>query len=260
MKILLDAGAKVKNDQFGCGNTMEAAIAAGFMKAIRLLVEHEAALQRPDGQLWTKGPQKFAVEHNHLEALQYLVAVEGRVDVLALSAACRGGKVDLVAYLLLAIRETTPNPLERDCCPLYFASLHGHTDISRRLIEHGTNVNQVFGYGTPLSAAATHRHMEIIRLLLDNGADPNQQYRVNKPFGNTATYHSSTHRCRARPYGPPSAPKLTSGTVRVAAGRREHGSTSSCGSKSSGSVTTTGSLSANIFLTPSLPFPLSRKR
>ena len=51
------------------------------------------------------------------------------------------------------------------------ASLGGHTDIAKMLVENGANVNAIsFDKKTALGIAKEKRHAEIVKLLEDAGA------------------------------------------------------------------------------------------
>ena len=55
--------------------------------------------------------------------------------------------------------------------PLHDASLYGHFDVVRMLLEHGADPNRpIIGGDTPLSAAAYTGQAEVARLLLQKGA------------------------------------------------------------------------------------------
>jgi uncharacterized protein len=55
-----------------------------------------------------------------------------------------------------------------DESPLMMAALKGHTQLARKLVAKGADVNKT-GW-TPLHYAATHGHLEIMSLLLENHA------------------------------------------------------------------------------------------
>lgn len=85
--------------------------------------------------------------------------------------------------LFLAVQEPSPKVAEvlirwpktnvefrtaKDESALMLASLRGHTDLVKKLIERGADVNKT-GW-TPLHYAATSGHVEIINLLLEHHA------------------------------------------------------------------------------------------
>ena len=55
--------------------------------------------------------------------------------------------------------------------PLRAASIKGHIDVVRVLLDHGANVNTIDKRNTPLRSAYVGGHLEIMRLLLEHGAD-----------------------------------------------------------------------------------------
>ena len=58
---------------------------------------------------------------------------------------------------------------------LHYATLFNRTDVIKRLVDEGADVNRQTRYGneTPLHFAARKNNTEAVRLLLDNGADIN---------------------------------------------------------------------------------------
>ena len=79
----------------------------------------------------------------------------------------------------------------KDESPLMLASLKGHTDLVKKLIERGGDVNKT-GW-TPLHYAATNAHLAIMNLLLENHAyidaeSPNKTtpLMMAAQYGNTA--------------------------------------------------------------------------
>ena len=53
---------------------------------------------------------------------------------------------------------------------LLYASIHGHIDSARILIEAGADVNVRMGRTTALGFALEHEHADLVRLLLHSGA------------------------------------------------------------------------------------------
>ena len=79
--------------------------------------------------------------------------------------------------------------------PLHGAAIHGHTEISRALIELGADVNADFG-AKPLHWAAMNGHTEIARALIElGGADVNADNFGSTPLHEAARYgHTETVR------------------------------------------------------------------
>ena len=46
------------------------------------------------------------------------------------------------------------------------ASVGGHTEIAKFLLEMGANVNHSIKYSCPLEAAAYHGHLDMVKLLI----------------------------------------------------------------------------------------------
>ena len=65
---------------------------------------------------------------------------------------------------------------------LHSATLLNRTDVIKRLVDEGADVNRQTRYGqnTPLHMAADYNQTEAVRLLLDNGADINLENNDNK--------------------------------------------------------------------------------
>ena len=62
------------------------------------------------------------------------------------------------------------------------ATLFNRTDVIKRLVDEGADVNRQTRYGkdTPLHYAARKNNTEAVRLLLDNGADIHLKNNENK--------------------------------------------------------------------------------
>ena len=51
------------------------------------------------------------------------------------------------------------------------AASHGHTEVVKRLLDRGADINAKYDYGqTALFRAADNGHIEVVKLLLDRGA------------------------------------------------------------------------------------------
>ena len=65
---------------------------------------------------------------------------------------------------------------------LHYATLFDRTDVIKRLVDEGADVNRQDRWykDTPLHLAARDNYTEAVRLLLDNGADINLKNNDNK--------------------------------------------------------------------------------
>mmetsp|Transcript_1183 Transcript_1183/g.1523 ORF Transcript_1183/g.1523 Transcript_1183/m.1523 type:complete len:249 (+) Transcript_1183:180-926(+) len=129
---------------------------------------------------------------------------------------CQEGNLKDVRKLIEQTREEIEHRTEDDNTPLICASMRGHYNVVKYLLQHGAEIDAVnkhgssalyqaasFGHqhvvsllllygaqlelaskigGTPLNAAVSAGHEAIVQLLLYNGANPDS---VNK-FGNSA--------------------------------------------------------------------------
>lgn len=80
--------------------------------------------------------------------------------------------------------------------PLHIAAMHGQTNVVRRLIALGANVNlRAHSAGavgtTPLALAVTYGHFEVVKLLLEAGADPKDPDSLKR--GDTLPLHRAAH-------------------------------------------------------------------
>ena len=75
-----------------------------------------------------------------------------------------------------------------DVTPLHLASLYGHVEVARMLVEHGADVAAQTEHGvTPLHAASAMGQVEVARMLVERGADVATQ---NK-YGETSLHAAS---------------------------------------------------------------------
>ena len=92
-----------------------------------------------------------------------------------------GGDVITVDRLL---REGMPVHVSDavDWTALHHATWLNRTDVIKRLVDEGADVNRQTQYGheTPLELAARDNYTEAVQLLLDNGADINLKNNDNK--------------------------------------------------------------------------------
>lgn len=115
-----------------------------------------------------------------------------------------------VPGLLIAVREPALNAAEalvawpktnvevrtpQDESPLMLAALKGHTELARKLLARGADVNKT-GW-TPLHYAATYGHLDIIKLLIEQHA-----------YIDAESPNKTTPLMMAAHYGTPAAVKL----------------------------------------------------
>ena len=147
-RLLLERGAEM---------TIRAAVAMGDTPRVRELVNADPALLRqigPSGGLLT-----LAVNHGQVEMVRTLLDLGADVDE---------------RILLEELEEPTPSW----GMPLWYASLAGHFEITKLLLDRGADPNaNVYASGWPLRNAWNHEDDSTKRLLLERGAKP-QPYMI----------------------------------------------------------------------------------
>ncbi len=152
-----------------------------------LLIEHGAKLTLFE-----------AASVGHLETVKSILAADpDLVSAYAadgfypLGLAAFFGHDDVVTFLLQQgadIQQSANNPQRVNA--LHAATANRHLAISRRLLEHGIDVNAVQQAGfTPLHAAAQNGQKEMVNLLLEYGANVDAQ----ADDGQTALDIARTH-------------------------------------------------------------------
>ena len=82
---------------------------------------------------------------------------------------------DVITFLVVECSQNV-NMLGDNGTALHEASIRGHLEFARMLIEHGADVNaQDYRKSTPLHLASMRVHVELAQMLLERGADVNAQ-------------------------------------------------------------------------------------
>ena len=147
----------------------------GHAEIARVLLEHGADMEIPDGEYWR--PLERAVENGHVEVVQ--VFLEHGADVntrnvtsaTALHAACAFGHPSIARVLL----EHGADANAKEChgeTPLHWATDEGIVPI---LLKYGADPNAKDSYNwTPLDTAIFSRQAKVARVLRENDAVANE--------------------------------------------------------------------------------------
>ncbi len=164
VKVLLRRGASVTTEA-GYGSALGEAITHGHSNVVRLLVENGAR---------NFGYSLFnAIEGRHLEVFQELTragipfaSFRSRQGDSLLESAIERKRDEIVRFLIGT--GLKPN----DGGPLVESAGRGNVELSRLLIKHGANPNQVNRMRRyPLGMACSRGHKQIAEMLLNHGAD-----------------------------------------------------------------------------------------
>ena len=106
-----------------------------------------------------------------------------------LMIACYKGNLEIAKVLIKADRSTVNQTDIDGKSALILASLYGHTEIVRLLLENGSNPNMMDNDGrSSLMAASQNGYTESVHLLLEAGADPNLVYKSGQSALTSASY------------------------------------------------------------------------
>ena len=123
-----------------------------------------------------------AVEDGDIENIRILLDAGANPNILdiygstALMIASLRGHIEIVRLLLERGAQTDWKDNNDGYTALMIASIYSNTEMVRLLLKHGTEVNLQSHYGnTALILASRGGDMNIVRLLLKHGANPNIQ-------------------------------------------------------------------------------------
>ena len=112
------------------------------------------------------------VKDNNIEKVKEFVAVGLDVRMInkSLTIASLFGHIELVRLMLEHGADV--NTLDfNDDTPLSFATMYGYVDVVRLLLEYNPDINKNRSLLVdPLRYSCYHRHVEIVKLLVDHGA------------------------------------------------------------------------------------------
>lgn len=164
-----------EDSEFPEGTTLlHLAVQAGNADVVKLLVESGAELNKRNSE--GRAPLHDAIECCFGEATELLVESGAEVDI---SAAAILGATELVSELLSENQELA-NDRSTNLSPLGWAAFGDQPETAELLIKAGARMDD----GELLCAAAVG-HVDVTRILLAHGADPNQ---IDERAGGTALH------------------------------------------------------------------------
>ncbi|KAF3158492.1 hypothetical protein TWF788_004724 [Orbilia oligospora] len=180
VKLLLEEfGANANATGAEYGNALTAAAFDGTVDIVRMLLDHNADVNSPNG--WAL---QTAAEQGHLDVVELLVERGANVNACldegkfglgtALQGACEAGQDDVVAFLLK--HGADPNVgAGPETCPIIAACRRGEADILKLLIDAGATIDRFGGpdMSSPLINAAGSLYKDSVERLLNAGADIN---------------------------------------------------------------------------------------
>lgn len=153
------------------------AISRNRENIVKLLVDSGANVNECDGNLNT--PLHYAACLDNLQLAKFLFEQGATLNVLnklgwtPLDFAANRGYKDFSAFLLASSLKAQCD-LATDTA-FYKATLEGHHEIVKILLDHGTSINAKFSRTnhTALHAAVRSERYEVVKLLLERGIDAN---------------------------------------------------------------------------------------
>ncbi len=157
-------------------NLYEAAALGRAARLKTILGQSRFKVNEPNAEGFT--PLGLAAFFGHADAVKVILdhgaalnaADRSRFANTALDAAVAANHTDVVRILLVAGAEVNVRD-SADYTPLHKAAQHGNVEVVRLLLEHGADAAAVRkGGGTPLAEAEAKGHAEVARLLRSRGA------------------------------------------------------------------------------------------
>ncbi len=186
VKLLMDRGADARAQaKSGFTALIIASAYTGTSESVRLLLEHGAEVNPPQGVQYNASPLIMAGMAGDRENIRQLLAhgadANRRMDIIGmfptspLIGALDFGDASVVHELVKGganVREEDPDKMT----PLHWAVVTHHAGVVKQLIADGADVNAVDRFGfTPLMYAATldFGDADTLNVLLQAGANPN---------------------------------------------------------------------------------------
>ena len=173
---LIKAGAKV-NEFDKHGTALTRSIQNGHFKIFNILINSGAKVDEPSDLMCAAGD-------GHLEIFKTLIDQKADVHKVnsdgatALTIAADGGQLEIVKILI--DQKADVDKVDKNGTALMLATLKGHTDIVKYLLEEGAQVNLTNEWGnTALSYAIIadkKDNVEVVKLLLEKGAWPDSPH------------------------------------------------------------------------------------
>jgi ankyrin repeat protein len=178
VKLLLDKGANI-NQQDNNGKTaLHIAAQYGETKVVELLLDRNANIDQQDNN--GKTALHIAAECGETEVVKLLLDRNANIDQpdnngkTALHIAAECGETEVVK-LLLDRNANIDQPDNNGKTALHIAAQYGETEVVKLLLDRGADINQQDNNGkTARHIAAQYGETEVAKLLLDKCANINQ--------------------------------------------------------------------------------------